>query len=335
MRESPSRKGKARRGIFRTPLAAGSEPSRRRSLAWPAGLIGLLIAALLPAAPSRQSEPTPRVVVLSSMSIHPFERLVHTITEELGEESSTVFYLDREPTAPSRIAALAPSAILTVGQEALEAALPQRDGVPLVFTMVLFPQQILGQPQPRISGVGMIPSPRSQLLILQRGFARKKVLLFYNPPVTGFLADYFQREAPPGITVEAVPVNSDAGLVKWLQSGLRGADAVLLVPDPTLLTEQGLHALITACYGSAVPLVGFSPMYMDMGAAITLSVPEEVTARTAVALASSAEADGDVLGGVTYPSSCRVQVSRRGMRRFALSVDEAGMLPYGRLEWEK
>ncbi len=45
MRGSPSRKGKARRGTFRTPPAAGNGPPRRRSLAWPAGLIGLLIAA--------------------------------------------------------------------------------------------------------------------------------------------------------------------------------------------------------------------------------------------------------------------------------------------------
>ncbi|MGC8724193.1 MAG: ABC transporter substrate-binding protein [Acidobacteriota bacterium] len=335
MRGSPSRKVKARRGIFGTLLAAGNEPSGRRSLAWPAGLMGLLIAALLPAAPSRQSEPAPRVVVLSSLSIPPFERLVHSITERFGGEDSSVFYLDREPSAPSRIAALAPSAILTVGQEALEKALPERDGVPLVFTMVLFPQQILGQPQPGVAGVGMIPSPRSQLQILQRGFARKKVLLFFNPSVTGFLADYFRREASAGIAVEAVPVDSDAALVKRLQSGLGGADAVLLVPDPTLLTEQGLHALITACYGSVVPLVGFSPMYMDMGAAITLSLPEEVTARSAVALVSSAQPEGDVLGGVTYPSSCRVQVSRRAMRRFALPVNESGMLPYGRLEWVK
>ena len=293
----------------------------------------LCAAALLSISENHMALRLERVAILSSMKIRPYELIAQAIQNEVKGAETSILYLDQDPEAPSRISQMTPSAILTVGQEALKAAVPLRGNAPLVFTMVLFPQEVLSHPEEGVSGIGMVPSTECQLLILKNGFHFKHLLIFYNPSVTGFMAEYFRGDSPPGMRLTLEPVTSDAELVRRLQSGLGDADAVLLIPDPTVLTEQGLRSLITSCYSSSVPLVGFSPMYLNLGAAVTLSVTEEQTARMAVALASSSEVKGERLGGVYYPLTCRIQVSRKAKTRLGLSVDEKALQPYGAFEW--
>ena len=293
----------------------------------------LCAAALLAASEPHLAFRFDRVAILSSMKIRPYELIAQAIQREVKGAETSILYLDQDPEAPSRISKMNPSAILTVGQEAFKAAIPLRGDAPLVFTMVLFPQEVLSHTEQGVSGIGMIPSPRCQLPILRNGFHFKHILIFYNPSVTGFMAEHFRDEAPPGMTLTLGPVDSDAELVRRLQAGLDDVDAVLLIPDPTVLTEQGLRSLITACYSSSVPLVGFSPMYLNLGAAVTLSVTEDQTAEMAVALASSSEVRGERMDDVYYPLTCRIQVSRKAKSRLGLGVDEKALQPYGVFEW--
>lgn len=274
-----------------------------------------------------------RVAILSSMRIRPYEQIAQAIEREVKGAETSTYYMDQDPEALSSISKMAPTSILTVGRQALKAAADIRGEAPLVFTMVLFPQEVLGRSEPGVSGIGMIPAPKNQLLILKNGFHFNNILVFYNPSVTGFLASYFRSATPPGMHLQLEAVSSDAELVRRLQSGLEDEDAVLLVPDPTVLTEQGLRSLITSCYASGVPLVGFSPMYLNLGAAVALSVTEEQTARMAVALAASSEVQGERLGEVYYPLRCKIQVSRKAASRLGLKVDEKAVLPYGDFKW--
>ena len=312
-----------------------SQPPAKASTARIARTFGgcLCTLAFLAALQAHPAFHIDEVVVLSSMKILPYEQIARGIERELGGAETSILYMDQDPGAPSRILKMTPSVILTVGQDAFKAALPLRGSVPLVFTMVLFPREVLNHPVPGVSGIGMIPSPQCQLLILKNGFHFKHVLMFYNPDLTGFLVEYFRGEVPVGMTLTPEPVASDAALVRRLEAGLGDADAVLLVPDPTVLTEQGLKSLITSCYGSGVPLVGFSPMYLRMGAAVTLSVTEEQTARMAVALASASNVNGEQLGGVYYPLSCQIQVSRKAKSRLGFKVDTTAVRSYGDFEW--
>jgi hypothetical protein len=224
--------------------------------------------------------------------------------------------------------------VVTVGQEALQSALAMRGASPLVYTMVLFPPPPAAHSARGLNGVAMIPAPRFQLQVLMRGFGLRRVAVFYNPGVTGFLVRDLQSD--PGLAPGfiPVPVSSEAELLARLQDGLSGADGLLLVPDPTLLTETGLKAMVGACFARNIPLAGFSPMYLDMGAAMTISVEEGDVAKRAAALAlGTAEEAGDTLDGMLYLKSCQVQVSRKAAARLGLKVDAGGLRPFGVPLW--
>jgi ABC-type uncharacterized transport system substrate-binding protein len=303
-------------------------------------LVLFILAALLhshppaKASPPLQAAPRPPVLILSSLRIRPYESHADNMRQDLKGFDTTVLYLDEDPNAARQISAMAPAAIVTVGQEALKKALPLRGNSPLVYTMVLFPQEIVARPAPGVSGIAMVPSPKQQLLILGQGFHLRRLVLFYNPKVTGFLVGHYQSNTPPGLTLKAVPVASDAELLAKLPGQLEETDALLLVPDPTVLTEQGLKSLIGACYSSNIPVVGFSPMYLDIGAALSLSVPPEEIAKQAASIASARTGSpGDLLDDVFYVRSCQINLSGKAISRLGMKVDREALKPLGILLW--
>lgn len=274
------------------------------------------------------------VVILSSLKIGPYQTLAESMRENMRGRDVRILYLDETPGAAAQLPDLAPSAIVTVGQEALRQAIARRDRTPLVFTMVLFPQDILPKEAPGITGIAMVPSPRQQLLILHEGLGLKRVTLFYNPAVTEFLVGHFRQLAPPGMEVRPVPLSSYAELVSKLPRELEETEGVLLVPDPTVITEQGLKSLITSCYTAGLPVVGFSPMYLELGAALTLSVPPGDVARQAVSMAGAREQEsGDQLGRVYYLKSCLIQVNAKAVTKLNLKVDQKTLRSLGTLQW--
>lgn len=309
---------------------APSAARRRTRPLLSAAALAAALALLAPGPAVRPQPPEPEALILLSFRIRPYEALAEALQGHLRGYRTRVLCLGEPPALDDAVRKGRPDVILTVGQEALRQALPHRDGTPVVYTMVLSPQGLLPAGSTGVDGVAMLPAPRSQMEVLATGFRFKRVALFYNPGATGFLADIYRQSAPEGFRLEGLPVDSEAALLRRLKEGLKGYDAVVLVPDPTLLTEQGLKALLAASYGDRVPLVGFSPLYLGLGAAVTLSVPEDEVARRAAALAKDHRDGGaEPHGGLYYPKACEVRVNRNALGRLGMKLDEAALRPFG------
>lgn len=286
--------------------------------------VGLAAPALLP------GETLPKAVILLSLRIHPYETLADELRSCLSGFETTVESLDDNPLAAKTLSSQAPDLIVTVGQEALNSALPNRDGIPLVFTMVLTPPAVQDPAAAKLKGVAMIPSPKRQLAILYNVFGMRRTVLFYDPGKSEFLATLYHAGCPAGMSCEEVPIRNEKELLDRLKKGLGGYDGIVLVPDPAILTEEGLKALVAYSYEERVPIVGFSPIYLNMGAAVTISLPEEEIARQAAVLARNGQdASGQVSGGIFYPDACEVRISARAERRVRLSVNEAALKQCG------
>jgi len=291
-------------------------------------LIILGFVAILPRPAGGGAEPS--ALILLSLKIKPYESLAEKLTGELDGFRTEVLSLDVDPQASRRITELSPDVVVCVGQEAFRQSMRHRDAVPIVYTMVLFPEQILADPPQDVRGVAMIPSPGRQLLVLNEGFHFRRVAVFFNPDVTGKLVSSFGRSVPKGMDWQPIPVKSDVELLRKLKQGLPDVDGVLLVPDPTVLSEQGLKALINRCYKEEVPIVGFSPMYLDLGAALSLSLNEEEIARQAVSIARKENgASADRIGNLYYPRPCEIRINSKAEERLGFSVDEKALVRFG------
>lgn len=264
------------------------------------------------------------------MRIRPYESLAEEVIKGLAGYKTRVLALNEAAPLALELRRGSPRVIVAVGQEALRSALPFRNSTPLVYTMVLSPDKILKGTLPGVEGVAMVPSPRHQLAVLSQGFHFKRVLLFYSRAGSLALADLFREAAPEGIDCDFEEMPSEVAFLKRLQSGLGDYDAVLLLPDPTLLTEQGMRALVSASYQEKVPLVGFSPLYLKLGAAISLSIPEEEVASRAALLARQGEdLDSDDQAGLHYPRACEIRVNAKAFGKMGLQVDAAALRPFG------
>jgi len=273
------------------------------------------------------------VLVFSSLKIAPYQRIVEALRDKVGKNNSRVFYLDRNPGATDSIARLKPSAIVTVGRKALEKTLPLHDETPLVFTMVLFHRQVLPKPRPAVRGIAMTPSPDSELRILRRGFGFKRVTVFYNPEITGSLVKLLAEAGSSGVELRAIKTTSLLELDRRLPAALDKTSACLLVPDPSILTEEGFKTIITGCFERGVPIVGFSPMYIDMGAAISISVPEREMADNAARLTSESPIRAELHDGVYYIRRPEVTINRTVCNRLKTRINESYIRSAGSLKW--
>ncbi len=293
-------------------------------------LLAVVLALTIAAPALLPGEPLPKAVILLSLRIHPYEALAAELSSHLSGFETKVESLDEDPSAAKALSSQAPALIFTVGQEALDLALPNRDGAPLVFTMVLTPPAIQDQAAAKLEGVAMIPSPKRQLAILHGVFGMRRTVLFYDPATSGFLSSLYHAGCPEGMACDEVAIRSEKELLDRLKEGLGGYDGIVLLPDPAILTEEGLKALVAVSYEERVPMVGFSPIYLNMGAAVTISLPEAEIARQAAALARDGQnLRGQVADGILYPEACEVRVSARAERRVRLQVNEAELKQCG------
>lgn len=298
--------------------------------AWP--LLALAFICLAPLATLPAKAARPPVVILASLRIRPYEILAKRLADGCRGHEVKVIYLDEKPDAARSMASMDPAAIVTVGQDALRKALPFRGGSPLVYTMVLSPRDLLPEPVAGVSGVAMLPSPRQELLALLKGFKIRRLALFSNPKASGLLVKDLRAMAPEGMEFTVVSVRSEREMLRALEGGLPQVDGLLLVPDATVLTEESLKKLMSASYTKKIPVFGFSPIYLDLGAAATLSVPEEDVATKAVSLALNiANGPSDQVEDLFYLRSCVIHLNGEAERRLALKPDRSALAQFGRL----
>ena len=304
---------------------------------WAARFASLLLAAGILASLLQASQQVPRadsspVCIMLSMKIRPYENLAQYIAKGFKGFDTKVFYLDQDPGAAQKMRGLNPQMIITVGQDAFKKSLPNRGNSQLVYTMVLNPREVLPEPVSGVAGIAMVPSPKQEFLILQRGFRFKRVAIFYNPRASGLLLREIQGMVPEGIELVPVAVKNDAELLKNLDTSFPAADALMLVPDPTVLSEQSLKKLVGACFSRNVPMIGFSPIYLDLGAAATISVAEEDVARKAVALALKSDSNSaDQVDDLHYLKNCLIHLNSTAGEKLKLRPDKEALGQFGRV----
>lgn len=249
-----------------------------------------------------------------SKRIPPYESLASKIKNELKNYTISIQDLSQP------ISSLSSEFIVTIGLDAYKAVLPAKGNSTLIYTMVLSLEE--GNDSESI-GVAMIPSPKQQLNILRKGLGIKSVSIFYNHLKSNKLMEDFKKLAPSDIECNYVDVLSEKDFLNVLETSFPKSDAILLFPDPTILTEPGIKKLVLKSYENRVPIVGFSPMYIELGAAISISVTEKFTAKVVANLVKENSSQfWDRINGLCYPRLCEIRFSKIAAQKFSISFNE-------------
>lgn len=174
--------------------------------------------------------------------------------------------------------------LVAVGHEAAETLGQRNLQQPLLITMV--PRESL-QPllstQPHAKGLYVDQPPARYLSLVRTALPHARRIGIVAGPDGQTAARELRhaaRQLRLKVLVELVTANNT--LHTALQHISAHSDVLLAIPDATVFNRQSIPGIIMDAYRHNIPVVGFSPAYIEAGALIALySTPEQLAQQSA------------------------------------------------------
>jgi putative ABC transport system substrate-binding protein len=229
----------------------------------------LLIAACLCGGHEARSA---EVLVVGDTRLKPVVEVVAGIQETMGRQ--VTFYAPSEVKAGKLSGIVRKEGARTVialGQESISEALQLPTSVTVLYALVILPPQIN---RPNTAGMYM-GTPIKEYLDLVASFlpSLKNICVIATPEVLEVL----DKSNQPHLT--AYQARNAYDFVDTIK-GLDAADALLLLPDISLLTKTAIEESYLFSFRKKVPLLGISKKYVRQGALFALEFdPRQVGRR--------------------------------------------------------
>ena len=213
----------------------------------------------------------PPVSALVAKNTAPYQRALAAFKRAYDGPVST-HVLDFEGDALEAIRREKPALVLAVGVKAAKLAAGLGPAVPVVYCMVVEPRAN-GVEGGHLVGVPLEIPVETQLAQLRRlAPEARSVGLVFNPARSaGRLGEALSAAAGLGMTVVAEPASSAAQFPDALQQILPKAQALWLLSDPTVVTQDTFRLMLEAAMARRLPLLTFSDEFVRLGALLALA----------------------------------------------------------------
>jgi putative tryptophan/tyrosine transport system substrate-binding protein len=181
--------------------------------------------------------------------------------------------LDQGRKLAKKIRASEASLVVAVGLKAALAAKLEIIDIPIVYMMILDPSKH-NLTAPNMTGTLLeIPAER-QFKILRAFLPDLRRLGVLSNPASNHakVKDAAPQASAQSFQLQEFPVESEKEVPQQLRSLLSSTDALLLVPDSTVLTNESIGFILETSLARRVPVIGFSPEFTRLGALLSLSV---------------------------------------------------------------
>ena len=192
--------------------------------------------------------------------------------------------------------------LLAVGVKAARVAKLEIVDIPVLFCMVLDPAKH-DLKAPNMTGIRLeVPLDRQFSAMRSVLPSLKRIGVLYDPEKTGRLVDEARLLAKSmGLELVAKQVGTEKELPAALRALLSQVEALWLVPDSTVLTEDSLKFVLGTALDFNVPVIGFSSELVRSGALVGLSVHYEDVGRQAGLMAKKILTDQSSPFATTFP----------------------------------
>src|SRR5437867_2938979 len=176
--------------------------------------------------------------------------------------------------------------LLAVGVKAALVAKLEIMDIPVIFCMVLDPAKH-DLKAPNMTGIRLEVPVERQLRTMRSVLPPvRKIGVLYDPEKTGNLVEEARSLVKAmGFELVAREVHTEKDVPAVLRTLVTQIEALWLVPDSTVLTEDSLKFVMGTALDSNVPVIGFSSELVRSGALVGLSVGYEDIGRQASVLA--------------------------------------------------
>ena len=165
------------------------------------------------------------------------------------------------------------SLVVAVGLKAALAAKSEIENVPIVYMMILDPLKHR-LTAPNMTGT-LLEVPVDRQLKIMRTFlpTLHRLGTLYDPAKTSSRVKDASRVATSSdFQLKGLPVESEKDVPQQLRTLLWDVEALWLMPDSTVLTNESVRFILESSLARQIPVIGFSPEFTRLGALLSLSV---------------------------------------------------------------
>jgi len=165
------------------------------------------------------------------------------------------------------------SLVVAVGLKAALAAKVEIVDVPIVYMMILDPlkHQLTAA---NMTGT-LLEVPVDRQLKIMRTFlpTLHRIGTLYDPAKTSSrMKDAARQATISDFQLTERSVESDKEVPAQLRTLLSEVEALWLMPDSTVLTNESIRFILESALGHQIPVIGFSPEFTRLGALLSMSV---------------------------------------------------------------
>ena len=181
--------------------------------------------------------------------------------------------LERGKQLAKRIRTSESSLVVAVGLKAALAAKLEIDHIPILYMMILDPFKhhlTAGN----MTGV-LLEVPSDHQFKVMRSFlpSLHRIGMLYDPEKTSSKLKEAEIRAPvQDFQVRGFPVMTEKDIPQQLRALLSESEALWLIPDPTVLTDESIRFILESAVAKQVPVIAFSTEFTRLGALLSLSV---------------------------------------------------------------
>jgi len=165
------------------------------------------------------------------------------------------------------------SLVVAVGLKAALAAKVEILDIPIVYMMI---QDPLKHQLTAANMTGTLLSvPVNRQLKFMRAFlpTLHRLGTLYDPAKTSSrVKDAVQQATISGFQLKALPVESEKEVPQQLRMLLPDVEVLWLMPDSTVLTNESLRFILDSALARKIPVIGYSPEFVRLGALLSISV---------------------------------------------------------------
>lgn len=165
------------------------------------------------------------------------------------------------------------SLIVAVGLKAALAAKEEIADTPIVYMMILDPlkHQLTAS---NMTGT-LLEVPVDRQLKIMRAFlpTLHRLGMLYDPAKTSSrVKNAVRQAATSNFQLKNLPVESDKDVPQQLRALLSDVEALWLMPDSTVLTNESIQFILESALAHQRPVIGFSPQLTRLGALLSMSI---------------------------------------------------------------
>ncbi len=165
------------------------------------------------------------------------------------------------------------SLVVAVGLKAALAAKLEIVDIPILYMMILDPMKY-HLAAANMTGV-LLEIPMDRQFKVLRAFlpSLRRIATLYDPGKTAAkLKEAEPRAAVHEFLLRGFPVEDEKAVPQQLRALLSESEALWLIPDSTVLTDESIRFILESALAKQVPVLGFSSELTRLGALLSMSI---------------------------------------------------------------